>query len=219
MNRTNMRNAFCLATIAAACFLVPHRAQAQESWNSGRGSGASSWGGASATAKMPMPQKPGSGSASWKAGSQNFGSARQAGGVWHDGSVPFAGTYSSTPKSPAAGTPTAQQPWGLPGFSSAPVFGGAGLPKTLVSHAATGLHTSSSQHFGGANGGRTSPLRSSGARSVAFHSRSSSIEGFRTSTGSSPGAMTLNPPELQTQQTPSLLPELPDSGATGSQLH
>ena len=216
MNVTSLKVAVCVATIAAACILVPLRAQAQESWNTGRGSGASSWGGASGTAKMPEPQKPGSGSTRWMAGKQNFGSSRQAGGVWQDGSTPLARVSSSTATSLAAGMLTPHPTFGTMNLNLTSVLGGTEPAKAQISHSSAGQHTSG-QHFGSASRGHSSPLRSSKTKSVAFQSPSSSIEGSRSNAGSSFGATSLNPPELPTQPSSSLMPELPDSGTSSSQ--
>jgi hypothetical protein len=217
---TYMKLAVRSAILVAGCVLILNAAQAQESWGSSRGgSGSGSiWGGGPAKAAMPTPQKPGAGSVNWTAGKQNFGSAKQAGGVWLDDSALLT-TSTSFAKGQTPGAPKPDEAFGILSQGLTPVVGK--VPSNMqLSHAKSGLHASSQLHFGKAGNSHGSPFKSSRVRTSAFGSQNAGAGSATSSTPSSLGSATLNSPELRTGPNPSLLPEFPNSGASQQeQLH
>jgi hypothetical protein len=195
MSGNRLRAIIPFAAIAVIVFFRMDAANAQESWQAGRG-GASSWGtGPAAGTSAP---KAGTGAfgdgASWDAGKANFGSAKQPGGVWADGSAFPTASSKSTAKPIAAGNLPSGDGGKLAGVHSALAMSHSGAPqsKTPVSHAGLGLSSSKNLHAGMASGGRGGTTKLSSAKSTALASKgrtssSSTISGFGKSKESEPG--------------------------------
>jgi hypothetical protein len=193
-----LRAMISFAVVAVAAFLCVDAAGAQESWQPARG-GASSWGAGSAAGTSASKAGAGAfgGGAGWDAGKANFGSVKQPGGVWVDGSTLPAAESKSTAKAITAGNPPSGDGGKLTGIhSELPTSpGSAPQSKTAVSHAGLGSSSSKNLHPGMANGGRGGSAKLSSPKSSALPSRgrtsshggTSAISGFGKPKVSEPG--------------------------------
>lgn len=208
MKSTTFKIPFRVVLIAGSFLYILMAAHGQENWNSGNG--ASTWQAGSAVNKMPAPQMNSSGSANWTPEKQGFGSGSQPGGVWH-AAVPGGGSGFSRAANP---TSTGQQPGRIgaaggyrPGLLLSPM---PVLTQGKQSYRpSAGLHASPGSHSGVRHGAHSSGIRTSRTRPTGFGS--SGISGSSGSNRSSSlGSTTNNSMGLQTQPSPTLLPEFPN---------
>jgi hypothetical protein len=195
MTGNRLRAMIPFAAVAVAAFLSMDAANGQESWQPARG-GASSWG--SGPAAGTSTSKAGTGAfgdgAGWNAGKASFGSAKQPGGVWVDGSASPAASSKSTAKPIAVGNSPSVDGGKLTGVHSALATSHVSAPqsKAPVAHASSGLGSAKNLHPGMASGGRGGSTKLSSAKSTAPASKgrtssSSTSSGFGKPKESEPG--------------------------------
>jgi len=197
----------------AGCALIATLVRGQESWNSGRSGGASTWGAGSVVKQMPAPQMSKSGSSNWSPAKQSFGAGSQPGGVWHE-AIPPALTSSASRVNGPATRPTNASSGAASGYRLTPTVNRTAAQRSSRSlsrsaaGSATGRNSLLAQHSGAQNGGRTIVLRHSHARSTGFSSGDQS--GNRKSNSSLSLAPAGDSGVLPTQSNPLLLPEFPN---------
>lgn len=196
------------------CFLFTQASYAQETWGSGRVSGTgSSW--KTDSVRSTSGGKNQSDGASWAAGKQNFGTARQQGGIWRDASAPIAATPGTGAKD-FTGTPQLPSAFAMPVVSSAANSSGIFPVAPLQVHSGHGSHAPSGVHFGVSSGAH--PGSSIGSSKASGRARGGSVFKGRGRGGTSLGPSLGSTTGLQTQPASSMLPQLPGSSGSGNSL-